>query len=249
MAHIFVENLSLQYPVYEADRSIRQALLSPVGGVIGNQGSNGIPHVLALDGISMELSDGDRLGLLGHNGAGKSTFIKVLGGVFEPTSGQIRIAGNSVMMVTTGIGLDPDYNAYENIRTCGLYLGLTPAEIDAHIDDIAEFTELGDFLKLPVKTYSSGMVVRLTFAITTALRPEVILMDEGLGAGDARFAAKAKRRLNDMIEGCSIMVLASHSTGLIQQMCNRCAILAHGKIIMEGTVEDMLLEYHAMSQS
>jgi ABC-2 type transport system ATP-binding protein/lipopolysaccharide transport system ATP-binding protein len=169
--------------------------------------------------------------------------------VFEPTGGQIRIVGNSVTLVTTGIGLDPDYNAYENIRTCGLYLGLNPSEIEAHIEDIAEFTELGDFLKLPVKTYSSGMVVRLTFAITTALRPEVMLMDEGIGAGDARFAAKAKRRLDDMIEGCSIMVLASHSTGLIQQMCNRCAILAHGKIVAEGDVADMLTEYDAMSRT
>jgi ABC-type polysaccharide/polyol phosphate transport system ATPase subunit len=163
--------------------------------------------------------------------------------VLEPTTGTVHISGSSATLITQGLGVDSEDTGYENIKLCGLYLGLKPHEIAEKIDDIAEFTELGDFLHLPVKTYSTGMTVRLAFAITTAISPQIMIMDEGIGAGDARFAKKAQQRVDAMINRCSVMVLASHSTGLIQQMCNRAALLSHGEIVAVGSVGDVLKEY------
>ncbi|MCB1509491.1 MAG: ABC transporter ATP-binding protein [Hyphomicrobiaceae bacterium] len=248
MATITLRDIALTYPVIDGDRSFRKILASKyVGGIIGQQQGGGRPHVNALRGINLQLKDGDRLGLVGHNGAGKSTLIKLLGGVLEPTSGQLEITGSRATLVTQGLGVDPEDTGYENIKLCGLYLGMKPHEIEERTQEIADFTELGDFLHLPVKTYSSGMVVRLAFAITTAISPEIMIMDEGIGAGDARFAKKAQGRIDSMINSCSIMVLASHSPSLIQQMCTTAAILSHGEVIAQGTVEDIMKEYDRMN--
>ena len=250
MASISVKNVTLRYPVFDSERSFRKELFSRhVGGTIGQGDEEKQVHVTALQDINLELKDGDRLGLVGHNGAGKTTLIKLLGGVFEPTLGSIEITGQSAALVTMGIGIDYDDTGYQNIANCGFYLGMTPDEVEENTAEIAEFTELGDFLRLPVKTYSSGMVTRLTFAITTAVAPEIILMDEGIGAGDARFVTKAKERLDDMIHRSSVMVLASHSTSLIKELCNGAAILAHGEIISRGSVDDILEEYDELSRS
>ncbi len=250
MASLIANNLTLRYPIFDSDRSFRREFFKrSVGGTIGGGEKGSLPFVTALENINLELSDGDRLGLIGHNGAGKTTLIKLLGGIFEPTSGTIRITGESVTLVTMGIGLDPDDSGYVNITNCGYYLGMTTQQIEEYTSDIAEFTELGDFLNLPVKTYSTGMVARLTFAISSALAPEIMLMDEGIGAGDARFAAKATARINDMLERCSIMVLASHSMGLIQQMCNKAAILSKGHIVETGTVDEIIRRYDEISKA
>ncbi|MGE0483657.1 MAG: ABC transporter ATP-binding protein [Gammaproteobacteria bacterium] len=250
MASITAENLCLDYPIYEASRSFRTKLFARhVGGVIAEGKNGGVPTIRALSDINLDLKDGDRLGFVGHNGAGKTTLLKVLGGFYKPTEGSIRITGHSYSLVTMGIGIDPDDTGYENIMTCGLYLGMSPEEIREKTDEIAEFTELGDFLHLPVKTYSTGMVVRLTFAITTATKPEIMLMDEGIGAGDARFARKAKQRVDDMITSCSIMVVASHSTSLIQELCNEAALLSHGTIVARGAVDDILKQYEEMNSA
>jgi ABC-2 type transport system ATP-binding protein/lipopolysaccharide transport system ATP-binding protein len=249
VARIELEDVWLRYPIYEAHRSFRVALLSRhVGGIIGRTGGS-VPHVTALQGINLELSDSVRLGLVGHNGAGKSTLIKVLGGIFEPSQGEVRVSGRTATLSAMGLGMDPDDTGYENIVNCGLYLGIPPDEIAERTPEIAEFTELGDFLDLPLKTFSSGMVVRLAFAVTTALAPDIIIMDEGIGAGDARFAKKAKQRLERMIDACSIMVLASHSRELIAELCSEAALLDQGRIVRRGPVGEILNCYEELSRA
>ena len=248
MANINVKGVSLEYPVIDTERSFRKVLLQhTVGGIIGQNNREKKPHIRALTNLNISLKDGDRLGLVGHNGAGKTTLIKVLGGVLEPTSGSVEITGSTATLVTQGLGIDSEDTGYENIKICGLYLGMTPAEIEQKTKEIAEFTELGDFLHLPLKTYSTGMIVRLSFAITTAVQPEIMIMDEGIGAGDARFAKKAKERFDRMVDECKIMVLASHSTSLIHQMCNKAILMAHGEIVEEGSVDEILRAYDALN--
>ncbi|QYO77778.1 ABC transporter ATP-binding protein [Devosia salina] len=246
MAEIKLDNISLEYPVVDAERSFRKALLSPLGGVIG-QKKGARPHVRALNNINLTVRDGDRLGLVGHNGAGKTTLIKLLGGVLQPTTGTMSVSGSTATLVTQGLGVDAEDTGYENIKLCGLYLGMTPREIEAKTKEIAEFTELGDFLHLPVKTYSTGMVVRLSFAITTAVSPEIMIMDEGIGAGDARFAKKAQERFERMVDTSKIIVLASHSPSLIAQLCNKAILMSHGEIVQSGSVEEIQKAYDALN--
>lgn len=248
MATINVRNVTLEYPIIDTGASFRSVLMSKyVGGVIGQRKTDKHPYITALSNINLELKDGDRLGLIGHNGSGKTTLIRLLGGILEPTMGSVEITGRSATLITQGLGVDPEDTGYENIKISGLYLGMSPDEIERRTSEIADFTELGDFLHLPVKTYSTGMTVRLAFAITTAMSPEIMIMDEEVGAGDARFAKKAQERVDNMVNRCSVMVLASHSTGLIDKMCNQAALLNHGEIVARGSVKDVLKEYDKLN--
>lgn len=248
MAEIILDDISLEYPVVDAERSFRKALLShTVGGIIGQAKPAARPFVRALNRVNLHVKEGDRLGLVGHNGAGKTTLIKLLGGVLQPTSGTMTVRGSTATLVTQGLGIDAEDTGYENIKLCGLYLGMTPEEIEEKTKQIAEFTELGDFLHLPVKTYSTGMVVRLSFAITTAVQPEIMIMDEGIGAGDARFAKKAHQRFEEMVDTSKIIVLASHSPTLIGQMCNKAVLMSHGEIVQSGTVPEIQEAYDRMN--
>jgi ABC-type polysaccharide/polyol phosphate transport system ATPase subunit len=200
--------------------------------------------VRALDNVSLRLQHGDRIGLIGHNGAGKSTMLRVLAGIYQPSQGLISIDGRVSPLFTTSPGMDGDDTGYENIVTCGLMLGMSRAEIERKLPEIEAFTELSDYLALPVRTYSSGMMVRLGFAIATAIDPEILLLDEGLGAGDARFAKRAAQRVEALIGRSSIMVLASHSDDLIRQMCNRAILLEHGRLVADGPTEAVLQLYY-----
>jgi homopolymeric O-antigen transport system ATP-binding protein len=184
--------------------------------------------------------------MLGHNGAGKSTLLRVLGGVYVPSSGRVVVEGRVSPLFNTAPGLDMDDTGYENIMTCGLFLGMSRAEVIAKTPEIAEFTELGDYLNLPVRTYSSGMLTRLAFAIATTIDPEILLLDEGLGAGDARFAERAKRRVDNLIERSHILVLASHSEDLIRSMCNRAVLLDAGHVCAAGDVDEVIETYRKM---
>jgi ABC-type polysaccharide/polyol phosphate transport system ATPase subunit len=200
--------------------------------------------VRALDGLSFTLQNGDRLGLIGHNGAGKSTLLKVLAGVYKPDSGFMQIEGRVSPLFNSAPGLDPDDDGYENIMTCGLFLGMTAEEINRKLPDIVAFCELGEYLDLPVRTYSNGMVARLGFAIATSIDPDILLLDEGLGAGDAAFAERAEARMKALIQRTRILVLASHSDALIKGMCNRAMLLEKGSLIASGPVDDILDHYH-----
>jgi ABC-type polysaccharide/polyol phosphate transport system ATPase subunit len=182
--------------------------------------------------------------LIGHNGAGKSTLLKALAGVYWPDVGSIAIEGRISPLFVSAPGLDLEDSGYENIKTCGMFLGMSAEEIEHKAPEIAEFCELGEYLELPVRTYSAGMITRLCFAIATSIDPDILLLDEGLAAGDARFAARAEDRMHALIQRTRILVLASHSDVLIRTMCNKAALMEKGQILAVGSVDEILREYH-----
>ena len=245
MVSITLENVITEFEIYGMRPSLRLALINrAIGGLMRRSTGSGKRVVVrALDDISLKLNHGDQLGIIGHNGAGKSTLLRVLAGIYEPLQGRVMVEGRVSPLFTTSPGLDHEDTGYENAITCGLYLGMTRAEVVRKMPMIEGFAELGNYMALPVKTYSAGMVVRLAFAIATAIDPEILLLDEGLGAVDARFAAQARKRVEDLIERSSIMVLASHSDELILQMCNRAILLEHGRIVADGSPEEIIERY------
>ena len=247
LTSIVASNLKIDFPIYgSSHRSLRQTLFARTGGLIRHERTGRQKRIVvrALDDISFTLRNGDRLGLIGHNGAGKSTLLKVIAGVYTPDAGSIRIEGRVSPLFNSAPGLDPDDNGYENIKTCGMFLGMSSEEIDRKLLDIVDFCELGEYLDLPVRTYSTGMVARLGFAIATAIEPDILLLDEGLGAGDARFAARAEARMQSLIQRTRILVLASHSDALIKSMCNRAILLEKGRLIAIGPVDEIISRYH-----
>ncbi len=250
MASIAVHSVTVDFPIYESIRSFKRDLLQRAGGLIRHDSRHSQRvTVRSLDNISFSVEHGDRLGLIGHNGAGKSTLLRVLAGVYEPVAGKVVTEGKVSPLFNTSPGMVVDDTGYENIFTCGLYLGMSMREIQAKVNDIAEFTELGEYLALPVRTYSTGMLVRLGFAIATAIDPEILLLDEGLGAGDARFTEKASKRIDALIQRSSILVLASHSDGLIRSMCNKAVLMDQGKALRVGAVDEVLEAYHELTQT
>lgn len=239
--YLHLENVSINIPVYGIDKSFRAALLNSVGGTLKKQ--NDFVVIEALKNINLKLESGDRLGLIGHNGAGKTTLLSVMAGIYKPAGGRISHHGRITSLFNLSLGMDPVDTGIDNIKTIGLYLGLTKQEITSAIDNIVEFTELGDYINLPVRTYSAGMIARLTFAVATSLEPDILLMDEAIGAGDSAFASKAKQRLDNFFGKIGIMVLASHSNELIRKMCNKALLLEKGKIIAFGTVDEVFNQY------
>jgi len=205
--------------------------------------------VRALQDVSLTVHHGDQLGIVGHNGAGKSTLLRVFAGIYEPIGGTVSIEGRVSPLFSTSPGLDLDDTGYENIVTCGLLLGMSRDEIERKLPEIEAFSELSDYLALPARTYSTGMLVRLGFAIATSIDPEILLLDEELGAGDARFAAHAAVRVEALIDRSSIVVLASQSKDLIRRICNRAILLDHGRIIADGPTEEVLEIQSRMSKS
>ncbi|MFD2114011.1 ABC transporter ATP-binding protein [Thiorhodococcus fuscus] len=251
MASIQLENVSVSFPVYSAsNRSLKNRLIqSATGGQIrADTVSQRISVVEALQDINLKLENGDRLGLVGHNGAGKTTLLRVLGGIYEPNCGTVRVEGSTVPLFDIALGMDQESTGYENIVLRGLFLGLTRRQIKERMDDIAEFTELGDFLNLPIRTYSAGMQMRLAFAVSTSVVPDILLLDEGIGAGDASFLDKARARLHRFTEQVSIIVLSSHANDLIRNMCNKAILMEHGRIVEYGPTEEVLQVYEAQRE-
>lgn len=244
MVHISARNLCLDYPIVGmGSRSLKNRMLSAAtGGLIS--GGAGIPVVNALRSIDFDFAPGDRVGLIGHNGAGKSTLLKVLAGIYQPTSGRLSVNGKIVSTLSLTIGMEPEASGYENIIIRGLMLGMRRKEVLKHLGEIAEFTELGEYLDMPVRIYSSGMLTRLAFATVTAMHADVLLMDEVIGTGDASFMDKAEHRLKGFMNRSSILVLASHSDSTIRKFCNKALLLEHGQVIGSGLVEEMLERYH-----
>lgn len=241
MAAIVLEDVHVSFPVYGAQRSLRLALFErATGGVIQREKQHQDRVVVrALSGVSLALHDGDRVGLVGHNGAGKSTLLRAIAGIYEPTSGRILVDGRITPLFDTIPGLDGDDSGYENIITAGMLHGMTMSEIERLIPEIEEFSELGEYLSLPYRTYSSGMGTRLGFSIATAINPEILLMDEGIGAGDARFAERASQRMAAFIDKSRILVLASHSEYLLRENCNKGILLRSGTVVATGPLDDI----------
>jgi ABC-type polysaccharide/polyol phosphate transport system ATPase subunit len=251
VAAVIVDNVTLTFPIYGPQRSLRQSLFARgTGGLIQRSGKAGDRIVVkALDGVSLELRNGDRLGLVGHNGAGKSTLLKVLAGIYQPVSGRVLANGRITSLLDTMPGLDGEDTGYENIMTAGLLFGMSRDEIERRVPDIEEFSELGEYLALPVRTYSSGMMARLALAVATCNEPDILLVDEGIGAGDARFAARAMRRVNEFFGRSRILVLASHAEPLVRSTCNKLALMQTGRIVALGGVDEVLARYHAINWS
>jgi lipopolysaccharide transport system ATP-binding protein len=231
VARVSARDITVEFPIYEVARSFKSALLkTATGGLLAMDDSR---HVIvrALNHLSFELREGDRVGLLGHNGSGKSTLLRVLAGAYEPVSGTIEIEGKVASMLNVWLGMMNDATGYENIYLRGAIMGLKPREIDAVKEEIVAFSELGDYIHMPMRTYSSGMSMRLAFAISTAVAADIVLMDEWLSAGDASFAEKAQQRLNRLLDRAGIFVIASHDESLIQRTCNRILRLEHGNLV------------------
>ena len=251
---ISARDLALDFPIYDVtSRSLKQLLMvrpianvlrgaSHVGGSIAT-GAGGTVVVRAIDEMSFEIGQGERVGLIGHNGAGKTTLLRTMAGIYEPTGGVLETVGHVMPLFNLMEGMMPDATGREFIRIRGVLLGLEPNEIDALAEDVIEFCELGSYIDMPVRTYSTGMLVRLAFALSTSVSPDILLFDELIGAGDARFVTKAQERLKTFFERSSIVVVASHSRGILHQWCNRLFLLEHGKLIADGPVQDVLKEY------
>ena len=231
MTHIRFENVTLQYPLYNAHSlSLRNQLVRiGTGGRLAKESSN-IVTVTALNNVSFELNEGDTVGLVGHNGSGKTTLLRTMAGIYPPVVGQVDRQGTVSTIIELGAGLDVELSGYENIVRMGMLLGSSRREMEAAIPGVEEFTELGDFLSMPVRTYSSGMIMRLMFAVGTAIRPEILLIDEMFGTGDADFQAKAQSRMQELISAAKIFVFASHSPDLIKRFCRRVFSLEHGSL-------------------
>ena len=248
MAKVILENIHVDFPIYATQRSLRTAIFQrATGGLIQRQGRNQERIVIkALRGVSMTLEDGDRVGIIGHNGSGKSTLLKVIAGIWEPIEGRLLIEGRVTPLFDMMPGFDGEDSGYENIVTAGLLFGMSRGQIETKIPDIEEFSELGEYLSFPARTYSAGMQARLGFALVTALEPDILLIDEGIGAGDARFAERAERRLKDFIGRSRILVMASHSPEMIKSVCNKATLLVAGQITVMGPVDDVFDEYHTL---
>lgn len=243
MAHIIFEHVNIDFPIYNAkNRSLKNTVMQAATGGKVNFGAEGTV-IRSLEDVSFEIHEGERVGLIGHNGAGKSTLLRALSNVYAPTAGRAEIVGEIGSLVDIGLGIDGEATGRENIFIRGALLGLKRKEIEERFDEIVEFSELGEFINMPVRTYSSGMHLRLAFAVATIIRPEILLMDEWLSVGDAAFNAKAERRLNNLVQSSRILVIASHSRELIEQTCNRVMWFEHGRIKMDGTPEFVCRAY------
>ncbi len=245
MARIDLRKVSVEFPIYNVNaRSFKNKFLRLATGGAVVKDANKHMVVNALQDLTMTLQHGDRLGLVGHNGAGKSTFLRLLAGVYEPTSGDMRADGHVSPMLDIMHGIETEFTGLENIMQRGILLGLTRAEIKAKTQEIADFTGLGDYLSMPMRTYSSGMMVRLAFSISASIKPEILLIDEIFNAGDADFLDKAREKMIHLLNQSSIVVMATHSDDLIKEFCNKVLLLEGGKIKYLGNPEEALKLYH-----
>ncbi len=238
---IRLEDISLTFPGQGA-QSLREKLTSIArpSGRIPDRGS-----VTALRGLNVEVRHGERVGIIGLNGAGKTTLLKVMCGIYPPTAGRLTVEGDIACLFEIATGFEMEATGWQNIITRGLLVGLTRREIRERTEEIAGFTELGDALDRPVKTYSAGMFVRLAFAVSTSILPDVLLLDEVVAAGDQHFQEKATRRLQQMVDHASILVLVSHSMETILTNCNRAIWIEGGGVRMDGVAADVVTAYTA----
>jgi ABC-type polysaccharide/polyol phosphate transport system ATPase subunit len=247
MAFLRLRNLSVEFPIYQgSSRSLKKLLVATTTqGNLARDATHRI-NVRALNDINLDIEDGDRIGLIGANGAGKTTLLRILAGIYLPTRGQVYSSGKISALLDVSLGLNPDATGLENIILRGMYMNIHPREMRTRVDDIAEFTELGAYLDMPARTYSAGMMVRLGFAVSTCILPEILLMDEWLSAGDARFLDKAQKRMEQFVGSSNILVLASHSVDLLRNWCNRGILLQHGRVAAQGDINDVVAAYQEM---
>jgi lipopolysaccharide transport system ATP-binding protein len=245
MTFLTAFNISVYFPLYHSDnRSLKKTVFRGTAGRnrFGKDAKHR-PVVQALQDISFTLKSGDRLGLIGSNGSGKTTLLRALSGIYQPSVGSLSMEGRLTSLLDPGQGMNVELTGRENVRLRGLFFGMSRAEIMALEADVEEFAEINEFIDLPVRNYSAGMTVRLAFAMATAIRPEILLMDEWILAGDAAFMAKAKRRVEAMVRHADILILASHSASTIAEWCNRVVWLEQGKVMADGKPMEVLSRY------
>ena len=243
MASIELVDASVEIPIFNSrGRSLKTTLIRRVGGQVETNDRD-VVSVKALRRINLSLKPGDRLGLVGHNGAGKSTLLRVFAGSYEPSAGQADITGTVSSLIDMEMGMDPELTGADNIIQRGVFLGMSLKEARRAIPQIAEFSELGPYLHLPMRTYSSGMRMRLAFATSTTRHPDILLFDEMISFGDAAFASRAKARLDAMMDNAKILVLASHDVGSLRAYCNRAVLLEAGALLAEGSVDEVWERY------
>ncbi len=242
MVSIATENASVDFPIFDAkSRSLKKTVLGVVGGNIESGAK--VPVIQALRDVTVDLQEGARVGLVGHNGAGKSTLLRLLSGIYAPTSGTAHIEGRVAPVFDLGVGMDPEISGYENIMIRGLFLGMTRKQMESRVDEIADFTELGDFLAMPLRTYSTGMRVRLALGVVTSIDPEILLFDEGIGAVDAAFLEKARDRLEELVKRAGLLVFASHSDEFLRRLCTSAIWMEHGRVKQRGGLREVLTAY------
>lgn len=244
MARISLKDVTVDIPIFNSQgRSLKKAVMGmATGGKIGLTEA-GRTIVRSLERINLEIQGEERVGLIGHNGAGKSTLLRVIGQVYYPTAGQAIVEGKLGSLIDVSLGIDGEATGIENIYLRAALLGIDKKTVNENIDEIIEFSELGRFVEMPVRTYSTGMHMRLAFAVSTMITPEILLMDEWLSVGDEGFRQKAETRLNRLIESSSILVIATHSQALIKKCCTRVVWLEHGQMIMDGKPDEVCPKY------
>jgi len=244
MSRISLDNVHVHYPVLNDHYlSLRRAMLRLVtGGRLYKQDAE-MQLVHALRGISLTVEDGDRLALVGRNGAGKSTLLKTIGGFIRPHSGDMSVEGRTTSLFNANGGMDTERTGLDNIFLMGRLYGVARKDMEQHVADIAEFSELGRFLGLPVRSYSDGMKVRLGVAIVTCLHPDILVLDEAIGAGDAHFIEKATQRAQKLYARANIIVIASHDPSILRRLCNRAAWIDEGHIVRTGSVDEIVEAY------
>ncbi len=249
MPSISLNDVCVDLPIYNSKgRSLKSIILSQaVGGGVADDRDRSVVVIRALDHVTLRLEHGARVALIGSNGAGKTTLLRVMAKIYPPTRGAAVVAGRVTCLTDLNVGMDPEATGYENMRMRGVLMGLTSQQIDKMIPDVAEFTELGEYLKLPIRCYSQGMMLRLAFGISTAVQPEIILLDEIIGAGDKAFAERARQRLRNLIKAASILVLASHDPTIVAQNCSSAIWLSHGRVVDQGPATEMLDRYSRSS--
>ncbi|HKR40898.1 MAG TPA: ABC transporter ATP-binding protein [Paraburkholderia sp.] len=246
MAFIELKGATLDLPIYDIQgRSLKRQVMRMGRRNAIAEDTDGVIVVRALNNVDLRFDAGDRVGLIGHNGAGKSTLLRTMAGIYAPTSGTVERSGKVVPLLDISLGMDENSTGLQNIRLRGLLLGMSDGEIRAKQQEIADFSELGDYLDLPIRTYSSGMRVRLAFAVSTAVEAEILLLDEVMGVGDASFMHKAEQRLADLHGRAEIVVLAMHSNHEIRRVCNKALWMDHGHVRAFGPVEDVVASYEA----
>ncbi len=249
MPSITLENVSVNIPVFNArGRSIKSTIIrASTGGRIASD--NGAISVEALRDVSLKISQGDRVGLVGHNGAGKTTLLRVMAGIFEPVMGNVDIDGRATAILNSNVGMSVEMCGWDNIETRGVLNGFGKQQIEELKRDVAENSGLGEFLDMPVRTYSAGMRLRLAFCVSTSISAEILLLDEGIVAGDAAFLDMARKRFDRMLEDASVFVLASHSKHIMKSFCNKGIFMQHGQVVCFDDIDTVLSEYEKSTKS
>jgi len=237
MTSIVAQAVRVEYPILESpNRSLKRRFVSSAtGGRVARDARNHLV-VTALDDVSFTIGPGERVALVGHNGSGKTTLLRSIAGVYEPLCGSLRVSGTIASLFDISIGFDPEATGRENVYLRGFVMGMTRAHLGERIDGIREFSGLGDYLDLPLRTYSSGMILRLAFAVVTSMQRDIVLMDEWIAVGDPDFAARAATRLQEYVAGTSILILATHSEELAGRICTRRIELDHGRVVKDERI-------------